>query len=348
MTRGKIDGMPHATLALSDAPDEAAPAFRVRVFGYAPIVAGLLRAARADAFGQAYLLVGPPGVGKRTLARLFAQALTCSAAEAADRPCGACASCRQVAHGTSPDLEIAPSPLRIEDARALQGRVALAPAGSRHRVVILPEIDRASLGAANSLLKTLEEPPPHAVILLTAAQPGDVLPTIRSRCRVVVLPAQPVADVAAALTAGWGVPADRADWLARLSAGRLGWAVRAHADPALLEGRERWLTGLAAVLGGDVAGRLSQAAQLAADGGVPADGLAHWSGWWRDLLLVQHAVPEPVVNRDRLAELQSAARRFAAADVVRALEAVELALRRLAANGNPQLTLEVLALDLPA
>lgn len=346
MTRGNIGAMP-ATTTAAPLPDPE-HGFRVRVHGYAPIVTGLLRAVRAGTFGQAYLLAGPPAVGKRTLARLLAQALTCSAADAGTWPCGACGSCRQVAHGTSPDVDVAPSPLRIEEARALQGRVALAPAGSRHRVAVLPEVDRASLGAVNSLLKTLEEPPPHTVLLLTASQLADVLPTIRSRCRVVVLPAQPVADVAAALVAGWGVSAERAEWLARLSGGRLGWAVRAHADPALLEAREQWLTGLATALGGDVAGRLSLAARLAADGGATADGLSHWSGWWRDLLLVQQAVPEPVVNRDRLAELESAAARYAAADVVRVIEAVELALRRLAANGNPQLTLEVLALDLPA
>lgn len=326
--------------------DPNAP-FLIPVFGYDRIVAGLDRVAGTGRAGQAYLISGPPSAGKRTLARRFAQALVCTAPPDA-RPCGACRNCRQVAHATSPDVLVAPSPLRIEEARELQHAIALAPAASAHRVAIVPEIELASPGAANSLLKTLEEPPPHAVLLLTTAQLADVLPTIRSRCQVVGLPPPSIRAVAGALETAWGVPLDRAEWLARLSGGRLGWAVRAHTDPAFLESRTAWLDGLARALAADRSGRMTLAARLAGSGEGLAGGLIFWSGWWRDLLLVHHAVTGPLVNADRLAELETAAGRYGIADAVSGLRAVEAALRRLAAHASPQLTLEVLHLDLPA
>lgn len=329
-----------------DATGTEAP-FAIPVFGYDRIVAGFDRAARVGRSGQAYLIAGAPATGKRTLARRFAQALVCPAPADA-RPCGACQSCRQVAHATSPDVAVAPSPLRIEQARELLHAVALAPAASAHRVVIVPEIEQASPGAANSLLKTIEEPPPHAVLVLTTARMAEVLPTIRSRCQVVVLPPSPIDAVAAALAHGWDVPTDRAAWLARLSGGRLGWAVRAHADAAFLASRTAWLDGLSRALAADRPGRMTLAAGLAASGDGLAEGLAFWSGWWRDLLLQQHDVTGPLVNADRLPEIEAAAERYTVADAVGGLRAVDAALRRLAAHANPQLTLEVLHLDLPA
>lgn len=320
---------------------------RVPVYGHDAALAALRGAAISGRAAQAYLFTGPPGIGKRTVARWFAQLLVCDAAEVALRPCGLCRACRLSASDAWPDLHHLPVPLRIEAVRELQHDLALAPSASAHRVAILPEVELASLGAINSLLKTLEEPPRQVVLLLTSGDAGAVLPTLLSRCQVLPLRPLGVVQVAAALVEGWGQRVEQAELLARLSGGRLGWAVRSLSDESLLADRETWLAGLARARGAAVAGRLALAAELARTGdGLPA-GLATWSAWWRDVLLSGQGLANLIVNRDRAEEVASAAAHYATGQVVAALRAVESALRALAANASPQLTLEVLLLELP-
>lgn len=330
------------------APSAPGP-YRVALHGYDALAAGLVAAARAGAGAQAYLVAGPPAVGKRTLARLIAQALLCAAEPPGARPCGRCRACRLVAQGGWADLHVVPPPLRIDQARELQRELALTPGEADHRVAVVPEIELASAGAANSLLKLLEEPPRQAVLILTTAAIGDVLPTIQSRCRIVTMRPLAAGVVAEALERHWDVEEDRARLLARLSGGRLGWAVRALAEPAHLERRAAWLDHLHEALGADRAGRMDLAGQWTkAEGDALPDGLSVWGSWWRDLLLLHHGLDAPIVNRDRLDELRAARRRFGPSDAVRALRSVEEALRRLAANTQPLLTLEVLCLELPS
>ena len=107
--------------------------------------------------------------------------------------------------------------IQIEQVRALQGDAALSPLEGRYRVFILREIERATPAAANALLKTLEEPPGHVVLVLTCVRRDLVLPTIVSRCQPLALRPLPIPQVEAALAERWQVPADRARLLARLS-----------------------------------------------------------------------------------------------------------------------------------
>jgi DNA polymerase-3 subunit delta' len=324
-----------------------AGAHRVPVYGHDAATAALRGAAIAGRAAQAYLFTGPPGIGKRTVARWFAQLLLCTADDASLRPCGHCRACRLSAADGWPDLHRLPVPLRIEAVRELQHDLALAPSASAHRVAILPEVELASLGAINSLLKTLEEPPRQVVLLLTSGDAGAVLPTVRSRCQVLQLRPLGVAQVTAALAEGWGQDSEQAELLARLAGGRLGWAVRSLSDETVLADRDAWLAGLARARGADVAARLALAAELARNAeGLPA-GLATWSAWWRDVLLSGQGLATLIVNRDRAEEVAGAAARYAAGQVVAALRALESALRALAAKAGPQLTLEVLLLELP-
>lgn len=148
---------------------------------------------------NAYLLAGPEGVGKRRLALELAKALTCTGAEP---PCDACQTCGQMMRGVHPDLHrLVPSgasqQIHIEDVRGVLGRLALRPFSARVQVVILEEADRLTEEAANSLLKSLEEPR-GAHFVLTSSHPSACLPTIASRCQFVrcaSLPAQAIDEV---------------------------------------------------------------------------------------------------------------------------------------------------------
>ncbi len=319
---------------------------RVPIHGHAKVLAGLERAARSGSLGHAVLLAGPEGVGKRTLARRIAQALLCTSAPE-EQPCGACRACRLVAQGGHADLHWVETPLRIEAARELQSALALAPSESAHRVAVLPLIEAASIGAANSLLKLLEEPPAHATLLLTTAAEPEVLPTIRSRARRLLLRPLSPPDAASALQAGWGADAAEADRLARLSAGCLGRAIAILGDADALALHEQWLDRVQTIVGADRAERMALADALAKDRDALPAGLTLWNGWWRDLLLLNLGVDEAFVHGDRGPLMRPVAASLPTARIVDALRATERALAELAAHGSPQLVLEVLLLGLP-
>ena len=142
----------------------------------------LRRSLAGGRVAHAYLFSGPPQIGKTRLALELAQALNCAQP---DPPCGRCPSCLKIARGTHPDVRLvegegAGGSLKIDQVRALQREAALAPYEGRYRVFILRQMDRATLEAANCLLKTLEEPPGHVVLGLTAVYPESLPLTIVS------------------------------------------------------------------------------------------------------------------------------------------------------------------------
>ncbi len=144
----------------------------------------LRNAVRNDRVAHAYLFCGPRGCGKTTSARILAKALNCTNLQDGE-PCGTCDSCVQVAAGTSMDIiEMdAASNNGVDTMRELVSRASLGTAG-RRKVYILDEVHMLSTAASNTLLKTLEEPPPHVVFVLATTDPQKVLPTIRSRTQV--------------------------------------------------------------------------------------------------------------------------------------------------------------------
>lgn len=195
------------------------------VLGHGRARAGLREALRAGRIPNAWLFVGPEGVGKRTLMAATAQALLCE--RGGDDACGACGACRRFAGGNHPDyvvLESEKEQVPVEEMRAFCRQVGLRPMAGARRICAVPEADRMTDASANCFLKTLEEPPGRAVLLLRAESTDRLLPTVVSRCQVVRLGPLPVGEIAAELARrGWAQA--EAEALAVLSEGALGRAL---------------------------------------------------------------------------------------------------------------------------
>lgn len=181
-----------------------------------------LQLAVAGDMTHAWLFTGPPGSGRSNAAIAFAAALQCE-----QGGCGSCHSCHSVSVGTHPDVRVTRTEklsIGVDEVRDLVRSSALAPAGSRYQVMIVEDADRLTEQAANALLKTIEEPTERTVWLLCAPTVEDVLPTIRSRTRLVVLSTPSSDDVAAFLVRNDGVEATTAVYAARASQGHIGRA----------------------------------------------------------------------------------------------------------------------------
>jgi DNA polymerase-3 subunit gamma/tau len=155
------------------------------VLGQEHVVTTLRNAVRGERVGHAYLFAGPRGTGKTTTARLLAKALNCLDPDPAARPCNHCAHCQAVNEGRFLDLiEIdAASNTSVEDVRELRDRINFSPNQGRCKVYIIDEVHMLSTAAFNALLKTLEEPPPHAVFILATTEVHRIPATVLSRCQ---------------------------------------------------------------------------------------------------------------------------------------------------------------------
>lgn len=183
------------------------------------------------AMTHAWLFTGPPGSGRSVAARAFAAALQCTAGASGSSDvepgCGVCAGCHTVLAGTHADVEVVRPQglsLGVREARELVSRAALAPSGRRWQVLLIEDADRLTEGAANVLLKAIEEPAPRTVWLLCVPSPQDLVVTIRSRCRVVSLRTPPTGAVASMLVSRDGVAPSVALFASRAAQGHVGVA----------------------------------------------------------------------------------------------------------------------------
>jgi DNA polymerase-3 subunit gamma/tau len=198
------------------------------VAGQEHIIRPLKNAIKADRVAHAYLFAGPRGTGKTSTARLLAKAVNCLANELEERPCGECEHCVAIADGSFLDLiEIdAASNTSVDDVRDLRDRINFAPNKGRYKVYIIDEVHMLSTAAFNALLKTLEEPPPHAIFILATTEVHKILATVLSRCQrheFRQLPLTTIQEFLQEKVNDEGIPveADALDLIARQATGSL-------------------------------------------------------------------------------------------------------------------------------
>ncbi len=297
---------------------------------------------------HAYLFTGPPQVGRRTLAWAWGMALLCPDP---DPPCGLCRSCRRMQAGHHPDaLPVAPegSSLKIDQVRDAQRFLARTPVEGPYRIVLFDRAEEMTIEAANALLKTLEEPPSYAVLMLIAPAPEALPPTVVSRCQVLPLDPLPIPQVRRALQERWGLPPDAADRLARLSGGRIGWAVEAAQDPEVLAGYADRIERIHMLLAQGRTGRFAFAEALAGEEEEHRSAFLETAmAWWRDVLILASGAALPLTHEEDRSTLQEVAERVGLEGARAALEATRRAWIALQRNANPRLALEAMFLDWP-
>ena len=315
--------------------------------GNTPLVEQLRRSAASGRSSHAYLFLGGAGAGKRLIANTFAKALQC---EGEKRPCDSCKSCHAFNHGNHPDV-IYFQPLKngktytIEDVREqLLETVDLKPFQYEKKIYIIEKADTLNIQSQNALLKTLEEPPAHAVFLLLAERAETFLPTILSR--VVVMKIRPLsAETIADCLMQAGHLAEESHILSAYAQGRIGQALELVEDEGFREMRQ------------DILGKLEALPSMSeGDAYLLAKDLEGYKNdlrfldimelWYRDLLTAKSLREEGyLIQRDKKDAIFRAAKEPAAL-LAKKAAAVRTARMRLAQNANFRLTMEVMLMDL--
>ncbi|MGJ3239360.1 MAG: ATP-binding protein [Anaerolineae bacterium] len=305
---------------------------------------------------HAYLITGTNNIGKNQLAHAFAMALNCTEEDSENRPCGQCRSCKLIYSGNHPDMlytdrDERTGRLKIDAIRDVMRLLALKPYDSRYRVAIFEGFDYAAPQAQDALLKTLEEPSVHAVLILLAESTENIMPTIVSRCQIVPLRAVPQSEISAFLQMH-GADEARATLLARLSSGRIGWAFNALHNEGVMAEREDMLAMLNNVVYGNRVERFKIAEELEKIARKDYEALRYlletWQTYWRDVLLQAYSSPVKPCNSDRIIEIQQLVQMIQPDEALHALQATRTLLNETSkTNANMRMAFEVLFLDYP-
>jgi DNA polymerase-3 subunit delta' len=300
---------------------------------------------------HAYLFAGPPGLGRRSLALRFAQALNCQTPIEAGIPCGQCRDCKQIEAMQYPDLSVVQADsesgtLKVDQIRDTRRSLTLKPYIANYRVALFLRFQQANDNAANALLKTLEEAPSYAVLILTADNPEQLLPTIVSRCEVLRLRPLNIETVQKELE-NRGMQIGQAKLIAHISGGRFGYALRLIENDSLLEKRDQRLNDLLTLIPASRVEKFAYADKLAKDKESMRQAILIWLSYWRDVMLRTAQAASPLVNVDRNMEIEDLADRMNLSSARRVVSGLENTLEKMERNVNPRLLAEVLLLDLP-
>lgn len=282
--------------------------------GHEAAVMRLKNAIKNNKIAHAYIFAGPRNSGRSLLAKNFAKALNCTNQE--DFPCGTCVSCAKIDKGIHPDVKLLTyggrgGDIIIEQIRGIENEIILKPYEGRYKVFIIEDAHLMNTAAANSFLKTLEEPPANSVVILITERPSDLPPTIASRCQIIRVKPLSTEELAKALTAEYGVNRDKV--LKRFSDDKFVESVNSGERESLI------------------------------------DGLSLLAGWYRDILVYKVTRDgRLVINFDRFEDIKREEKLSGMNELLTTLENVLKARNEIENNVNPKLALSVMFVKDPS
>jgi DNA polymerase-3 subunit delta' len=301
---------------------------------------------------HAYLITGPQGVGRRTLAIRFAQAINCTQPVDAAIPCGHCRTCRQIENLHHPDFSIVQAEdagiaLKVDQIRELQRTLSLTPYEAHYKIALILRFEQANPNASNALLKTLEEPPPHVIMMLTASDSEALLPTINSRCELIQLRPLSIDQVSLGLQTSLGMLADKATLLSHISGGRPGYALQLTQNPEILEQRQNHLDDILGLLSKTRVDRFAYAENISKDRAFLLSALQTWLTLWRDVMLRIAGSTTPIINIDRENEILALTDKVDLITAQNIVKKIGNSIVKVEKYINARLVTEILMLDLP-
>jgi len=327
------------------------------IAGQKEVIGNLLYSLENDKISHAYIFSGPAGIGKRTVARIFAGILLCSGrkesgslSRKATGSCGECQPCRLFEAGSNPDfyeIEAAGATIGVDEIRDLQGHMAVKPFYGERKVYLVAEADKMTVQAQNCLLKTLEEPPSFAVIILTVSNYDALLETIRSRAVKYSFRENSREEVLGFLERKFGDGLKEKDFIASYSGGIIGKALELAGNEEFIALREETLK-IAEGISRSGLYDVFRAYDFFNNNKDHAETILDiMASYYRDLLVAKNAGKEKLlINSDKKDIIINNARDFEVRKLVKNIETIELTRLNIRKNVNFQLSIEVMLMKL--
>lgn len=322
------------------------------VVGHKNIIQYIGNAVTSGAVSHAYILNGERGSGKKLLANLFAMSLQCQNRDEDGDACGKCQSCKQAVSGNQPDIirvtHEKPTTISVDDIREqVNNDIQIKPYSSPYKIYIIAEADMMSVQAQNALLKTIEEPPEYAVIILLTENAETLLPTIRSRC--VMLKLRNIKDqlVKKYLMEQMEIPDYKADVCVAFAQGNMGKAIALATSEYFNEIKEEAVHLLQNIDDMQVEELMGAVKKCSAYKMNISDYMDVIAIWYRDVLIYKATKNvDRVVFSDQMRYIKDRAKKSSYEGIENILEGLEKAKARLKANVNFELTMELLLLTI--
>ena len=318
------------------------------IIGQEQIVGHMKSAIRDGKVSHAYIIAGEKGSGKKLLANTFAMAIQCE--EGGTEPCGQCRSCKQILSGNNPDVRYLthekPNVISVDEIRVqLNSDIVIKPYARAKKIYIIDEAEKMNVQAQNAMLKTIEEPPEYAVIMLLVTNPGLLLQTILSRCISLNIRAVERSKISKLLTEKYGASEYMADLAAGFSDGVVGKAIEFASSDDFSGIKGEVIKELKKFDSADAGELYRIAKDWAEDKANLDERLSLLEMWYRDLLLVKSTDrTDKAYFKEEQRELYRQAALFGFETIAKKQEAIALLRDRIKANVNAESALLVMLL----
>lgn len=312
------------------------------IAGHTKSIATIRRILGSGRIAHAYLLSGPEGIGKKKVAAAFIEALFCGKSEG----CGECPSCRKIASGNHPDIHLLEPDgqfIKVDQVRALQKDLSYRPYEAPRKACIIDGADRFNQSSGNSLLKTLEEPPGNALIILLASTADAVLPTIRSRCQQITFSGVAADEIAGFLQSS-GIDEGSARVAASLADGSIARALALCSEEIMTE-RSAVISAVCSLSKSSMNDLFAFGELFDKDREKTLQALNIMTSFWRDMLHLRSGSAE-VVNSDLSTLLEKETSRRSIEQLLLGIENLGRTRQAVHRNANVRLAMDVLSMQL--